>query len=846
MRIRTQTISLAGIVAIATILASCGGATTSDAPLSLQTGNGTLPGVVGSLGGGVAVPSGNLYGTEPATVDNQAPLGLDETYSPGILGGQAEYQDTRGTSSVVTYSHADDGKITVTPLKGASLVTGPVDGPGFQIIDLTMVPDNAAADFNLTTNTFTEGQSIDLWIKYQMDSTANGQIIRHWTAPDLGLNKTESGIVTPKGVYTVKLDWTVPANSAKNNCVFQWDMTAYGTKKYSDQFLYNIVKPKPTSGFDVIDLVMMPDGVTPDWNLNHAAFHEGDKIDLWIQYELYSTSMTMDRHWVAPDLNLDYPEVGLAHTKGVYSVKLDYVIPFIGAKTNSIFKFDVTGSSINKVSNNFLFDVLTTPNTTAIYPPAGGIGDTSVTGYGAGWAQLAIEDLVTNSDYDFNDFVARMQATEYRNAAGDLIQINMKVKAIARGAGYDAQWQFNFGAAFPGATAFARVDQYYQNGTRHGNEILWKSSNGLAIPIFAPTKSALPPPTGTFATNTVSGTKWVDGDYAVVTIFFDKPVLKGTYSPMPYRPELRVMPPGGPTYIVTYSAQTDDGWQMGTQAQDGSGPLGFIVPDTWAWPLEYQPVWNSYAAFLAWGTWAQTPNAGNIKDPNTYMLATTPLTGASQFGGTPQVRSYWTGSTGQDEFHNAAPTGQLSTLNLIKYLNGDGTMTSTSISKVVLNPLKTTKTYFTTGLPLSTASINNTNNTSSGYTTLKSYISGATTSKPIEYQLGAELTTLVLNVERGRIKPDEWTYIPELGQIRAVVGDSRITSQQGVIAAANAAFALATSTQNDATKTTWFKVCQRLNANTYFVTNQPKPEPTPRWYNMTPSGTGFFKRSLFL
>jgi hypothetical protein len=706
MRFRGKLIAVSGIMAIAMVLASCGGTTESSGSSLLQTGNGALPGVVGNLGGTVVTES--PFGTEPATLDNQAPLGLDQTYSPDVMGGETQYEDTRGASAVV--------------------------GPA-----------------------------------------------------------------------------------------------------------------TPPSGFAVIDLTMMPDGVSPNFTLGHAAFHEGDKVDLWIWYELYSTSMTMDRHWVAPDISLDYPEVALAHTKGVYKVKLDYVIPFIGAKTNSIFKFDVTGGSLNKVSPNFLFDILTTTNTTASYPPSGSVGDNSVTGYGAGWAQLAIEDLVTNSDYDFNDFVARMQATEYRNTAGDLMQINMKVKAIARGAGYDAQWQFNFGAAFPGATAFARVDQYYQNGTRHGNQVLWKSSNGLAIPIFAPTKSALPPPNGSFATNTVSGTKWIDGDYANVTIFFDKPVKQGTYSPMPYRPELRVMPPGGPTYIVTYSAQTDSGWQMGTQAADSSGPLGFIVPDTWAWPLEYQPVWNSYAAFLAWGSWVQAPNSGNIHDPNTYLLSPVPAVSGSQFSGTPQLRTFWVGSTGADQFHNGTPpAGQLTTLNLLKYLNGDATVTNSSISKVVLNPFKTAKSYFSSGtLPLPLTSISETNNTSNGYTQLKNYINGATTTKPIEYQLGAELATLVLNVERGKIKPDEWTYIPELGQIRAVVSDSRITSQQGVIASANAAFALTSNTTNDATKTTWFKVCQRLNANTYFVKDQPKPEPTPRWYNMTPSGTGFFKRSLF-
>jgi hypothetical protein len=710
MTIGVKPISLAGIVALAMMLASCGGASSDPTSQALQTGNGALPGVVGNIGG--TPVSGSLYGTEPATLDNQAPLGLDDTYTPGIVGGE-----------VLSDGH------------GASALVGPAT---------------------------------------------------------------------------------------------------------------------PPSGFMPIDLVMMPDGVAPNFTLSKGTFTEGQKVDMWIWYELYSPTMTMDRHWVAGDIGLDYPEVALPHTKGIYKVKLDYAIPFVGAKTNSVFKFDITGAGLNKVSPNFLFDIVTTPNTTAVYPPPGSDGDNSVPGYGVGWAQLAIEDLVSDSDYDFNDFVARMQATEYRNTAGNLMAIKMRIKAIARGAGYDAQWQLNFGAAFPGATAFAKIDQYYANGTRHGNQVLWKSSNGLAIPVFSPTKGALPPPPGSFATNTVAGTKWIDGDYADVTIFFNTPIAAGTYTQMPYSPELRVLPPGGPTYIVTYSTQTDNGWIMGSTPTDGSGaPLGFIVPDTWAWPLEYQPVWNSFGSFMTWADWVMAPNSGNIKDPNTYLVSPAPSTSGSQFGSSPASRSYWTGTTGQDVFHVAtAPSGQRTTANLIAFLNGNGNAAVSSVkgasaANVSLNMFKSSKSYFTGTLPLPTTSISNTNNTSSAYTQLKNYINGATTTKPIEYQLGAELATLVLNLERGRVDGDEWIWIPEFSEIRPINSDPRVTSRSGVIAAANAAFALPTSTTNDATKTKWFNVCKRINSNTYFVKNQPKAEPTPLWYNTNPTGTGYFKRSLF-
>ena len=666
MRIRTLAFSLAGILVIAIMLASCGGASSETTPGGLQTGNGALPGVVGSIGGGSNGGVGSA--STPITFETEAPLGLNQAYKPEIVGGSAEYEDLRGTSAAKAGSPAENGTVATFPEKGSSVITGPVDGPGFDIIDLTMVADNTAANWNISTNTFTEGQAIDLWIKYQMNSTSNGKIDRHWAAADLGINKTDSQITTPQGTYTAKLDWTVPANSAKNNCIFQWDMSAFGTKKFSEQFIYNIVKPKPTSGFDVIDLTMMPDGVAANWDLAKATFNEGDKIDLWIKYELYSTSMNMDRHWLSTDIGLDYNEFAIAHTKGVYSVKLDYTIPYGTARTNAIFKFDVTGSGTNKVSANFPYDILATSNTPVVYP-TGGDGDASVPGYGTGWAQLVAEDLLTNSDYDFNDFVGRMQATEYRNSAGNLTQIKMRIKAIARGAGYDAVWQLNFGSAFPGATAWAKVDQYYANGTRHGNEVIWKSSNGVSIPVFSPLRGALPEPPTSYATNTVSGTKFIDGDYADVLIFFNTPVAAGTYTPLPYEPELRVQPPSGSQYTVSWSTQSSDGWHQGTtNAEDGS-VLAFIVPDTYAWPLEGVQIWNIYPGFMNWGMWMLSPNAGNTKDPNTYLVSPAPITSGSQFSGSPQSRTYWTGSTGQDEFHDAAPAGELSTLNLIKYLN---------------------------------------------------------------------------------------------------------------------------------------------------------------------------------
>jgi hypothetical protein len=598
----------------------------------------------------------------------------------------------------------------------------------------------------------------------------------------------------------------------------------------------------PPSGFAIIDLTMAKDGVAPNWDLQKGSFYEGEKVDLWIKYDLYSPSMTFERHWDSADIKLNFREFNINHTKGQYNVKLDWAIPFGSAKTNAIFRYDLTGNGINKVSPDFPFDILTPAGTTAQPYPQGNDGDTSVPGYGSGWAQMVAEDLLTNSDFDYNDFVGRLQSTEYRNSAGDLLQIKMRIKAIARGAGYDAAWQLNFGAAFPGSTAWATVTQFYANGTQHGNQRLWKSTDGVSIPVFTPLRGALPEPPGHFATNTVAGTKYVDGDYVDIVIFFNSPVKAGTYTPAPYKPELRVQPSGGGApYTVSW-------WNKPGDMTDLQGtPLAFTVPDTFAWPLEFQGIWNIYPQFTQWIQWLYSPNAGNTNDPNTYMLGSSsssaPATGESTFGSEPENRAWWQTGTGQDVFHAANPSGQLSTLNLIKYLNGDGTQTNASISKTVLNPLKASKTYYSS-LPLPTSSINDTNNTSTAYTRVKAYLAGVKSNSEAEYQLGGELVTLVLNVERGLVKPNEWIYIPELNEIRPIAVDPTVSSKTSIIAAANAAFALPSSTANNNVKTMWKNICQRINAETYFVQGQPRPKPTPHWYDYAPTGN-YFRRSLF-
>jgi LruC domain-containing protein len=221
-----------------------------------------------------------------------------------------------------------------------------------------------------------------------------------------------------------------------------------------------------------------------------------------------------------------------------------------------------------------------------------------------GYAQMSWEDLLVNSDYDYNDFVGRLRITETRDSQNRLVQIEMVVKAVARAAGYDGDFQFNVNGSFPGQNITSIVDQYYANkynadGTpkRHGNQRAWRSDEGISLPVFTPLRNALPNPPGTNITNGIPGTQFIEGDYAVVKIVFANPVAAGTYTPMPYKPELRVEAGSGSTYIINL-------WQKKGDWVDSNGrPLAFIVSDSFTWPLEGKPIWTVYLDYTTWINW---------------------------------------------------------------------------------------------------------------------------------------------------------------------------------------------------------------------------------------------------
>jgi hypothetical protein len=327
------------------------------------------------------------------------------------------------------------------------------------------------------------------------------------------------------------------------------------------------------------------------------SFDEGTAINLWIQYET-ADNATFMWHW-----NLDTPPVDLREdhtepTAGVHTAYLTVPLPLdtvSQADITSHFKidFDVKSSSAVVIldgpsSAQVAFTIKNVPTDDIKYPPI------------EGGAYLAWEDLISTSDYDYNDLVCGLDATESRRQTdGKVVQIKFRIKAIARGAGYNSDWQFNMDGAFPGATCTAIIQQYSADGTPDGPQRTWRSTDGVSIPVLVSNQTdALPIPADhSFATNVVKDTTWVDGDYADVTILFDQPLTVGSYTPIPYKPQLRVSAGSGTVYIVGL-------WTKRGDPVDNNGrPLGFVIPGNFAWPMERVLIWDGYPRFTEWVEW---------------------------------------------------------------------------------------------------------------------------------------------------------------------------------------------------------------------------------------------------
>lgn len=544
--------ALVAVLAVAVLLVqACGGSAPAENP-GPQQGNGNLPGGVGDITAGPA--AGDI--PVPVAIEgdsSEAPLGTDPAYNMTPIGG------------------SEFGSGEITEVKGSSAIVTP--GFGLDILDVTMALSGEQPDWDLTEATFEEGDAIVLYVKYNTYSS-NLDVTREWVSPELALDTTEtpSGHAEP-AEYIYSLAYAVPVTGSEYTGALTVNLFSVQEDESSEPFPFTITA-QSVQTFVYPGIPPTPDNCLPEY--------------ITVDYNLLNTTATVVSE-------KDLSNVVLRFTGGA-TQKFDNLTGFTGT-------FSGTGTNLGKTISG-------------VWVKSGCNESTDGPGYGAwiandgqqdwayGFAHMGWEDLLANSDYDYNDFVGRLQITETRMANGDLVQIDMIVKAVARAAGYDGDFQLNMNGAFPSQQITSTIDQYYSNQfnpdgspKRHGNQRSWSSSNGVSLPVFSPIRNALPNPPGTNITNGIEGTQFIHGDYAVVRIVFTNPVPAGSYTPMPYKPELRVQASGGTTYIISLWKQKGD-WV------DSNGrPLAFIIPDSYTWPLEGVQIWTAYPAYTDWVKW---------------------------------------------------------------------------------------------------------------------------------------------------------------------------------------------------------------------------------------------------
>jgi hypothetical protein len=563
-------IILAALLIVA--VAACGGSGSDPNPNNLPPGDNPT-GLQGNVYGPAA--PGDYPQLQPIEGDSpEAPLGTDPAYNvePG------------GSDTIQVSSLKDSSALG--PNEAYKIVWQSIVRRGE-----TPIPGQAVTGLH-------EGDKIDLYLQYE--AAANAHFSREWYIEAAGLFFIEPDVVhSVTGVYRSKFEFQLPYDCAGTARVFQ-----------------SILAAPRTTSLVVIDPTLDSDGVM-EFDITETVIQPPIEYPIDPPGEDPTDDCLPD--WINVSFQNDNTQVLVVSEKDLSNVVLkflDFTVQKwdnLSGKTGTYYG---TGANANKKLRG-------------VWVKSGCNSSGDGPGYGEFFpnepvnaqAIMVWEDLIVNSDYDYNDLVASMHVTEYRNLSNQLVQVDLMVKALARGAGYTSDWQFNMGAAFPGATVTALVSQYYANGQPHGDprmyQNVWLSQNGMSVPVFAPTRDALPiPPDHSYATNVVAGTTYIEGDYALVKIILGTPLAQGTYTPSPYKPELRVRPSGQNVYIVGL-------WKKPGDPVDSNGrPLAFIVSDTFAWPMESKKIWSVFPGFSQWVTWI---NNQSLPEPSPWWGNTEPV-----------------------------------------------------------------------------------------------------------------------------------------------------------------------------------------------------------------------------
>ncbi len=233
----------------------------------------------------------------------------------------------------------------------------------------------------------------------------------------------------------------------------------------------------------------------------------------------------------------------------------------------------------------------------------------TVTLYGPlSWSQassfVVFEDLkkVGWSDWDYNDFITRVDIERGLDGAGNLAALRIHYEALARGAGYDHSFLQRLPLAGGGA---ARLE--LRDGA--GSPLLTRDQafgeEDARFTIFERTRNALPPPPGAMHTNTPAAQAVaVPGYQADLTVLLNQAEANPSDAlpPLPWDPYILVHNTGQEVHLVgpgrlNNTQQVNAAYDRTSPLVGYDLPLAQAFPTAWRWPIEYIGIWQAYPQF---------------------------------------------------------------------------------------------------------------------------------------------------------------------------------------------------------------------------------------------------------
>jgi LruC domain-containing protein len=214
---------------------------------------------------------------------------------------------------------------------------------------------------------------------------------------------------------------------------------------------------------------------------------------------------------------------------------------------------------------------------------------------------IAYEDMLGQgqNDWDYNDFVVRVQTRESFDSNGNLTRLEVDYEPLARGAGYVHAFLHRFSVRGGWTARLRHFDAV--DPTWVVLDEVYVGDGTAEVTVYADTRDALPSVLGSYA-NTDSGqSTYAAGLSARLEIFLDVPEdnADGSYGTSPFDPFLYLpyLPPpgeihladrGGAVELNQLTGPLEDVYLDFALRFQGTGP---------AWPFEGEPIWRVFPEF---------------------------------------------------------------------------------------------------------------------------------------------------------------------------------------------------------------------------------------------------------